>query len=162
MTHVVSTHDVFPTVTSLPMTDLLRHPPGSACQAWELYDLPFADMTADGAQSHASRRRDILTAMAEAEVNLARGAARGTPTTPATTAMASPPSPCTPGPGSPGPGSPAPGSPAEDAAPAAATPCCSSHHPQMTAFLSAPDTLLLSNIGIGEDSSDGEGEDPTA
>ena len=87
-------------------------------------------MTADGAQSHASRRRGILTAMAEAEVNPARGAAGGTLTTPATTATPSAPSP-----GCPGPGSPALGSPTEDAATVATAPVSSSYHPQVSAFL---------------------------
>ncbi|CAM9139586.1 unnamed protein product [Laminaria digitata] len=116
--------------------------PASSCLAWELSDRPFADMTADGARSHASRRRDVLTAMAAAGDNLDVGAAGSLPATPAPTTTASPPS---------------PGSPAGDTHTPAAGSSTSSPVASMAAFLSGSDTLLLPIVAIGQDSSDDEG-----
>ncbi|CAM9674498.1 unnamed protein product [Laminaria digitata] len=112
------------------------------CLAWELSDQPFADMTADGARSHASRRRDVLTAMAAAGDNLDVGAAGSLPATTAPTTTASPAS---------------SGSPAGDAHTPAAGSSTYSPVASMAAFLSGSDTLLLPNVGIGQDSSDDEG-----
>lgn len=146
LAHVTS----FPYVLFRPLASCAVHVtqvffdthPASTCLAWELSDQPFADMTADGARSHASRRRDVLTAMAATGDNLHVGAAGSLPATTAPTTTASPPS---------------SGSPAGDADTPVAGSSTSSPVASMAAFLSGSDTLLLPNVGIGQDSSDDEG-----
>eukprot|EP00904_Undaria_pinnatifida_P003963 jgi/Undpi1/13568/HiC_scaffold_8.g03227.m1 len=143
--------------------------PASSCLEWELSDQAFADMSVDGARSHASRRRDMLDAMRAAEGDLATNA-DAIPTTAPTTPATSPASPASPtatdgatnaGPVPPTTSStPAATSPASRARPAAtAGSGVSSKRAQMSAFITAPDTLLLENMGVGQDSSDDDVDD---
>eukprot|EP00904_Undaria_pinnatifida_P011867 jgi/Undpi1/7810/HiC_scaffold_23.g10283.m1 len=144
--------------------------PASSCLEWELSDQAFADMSVDGARSHPSRRRDMLDAMRAAEVDLATNADAVLPTTAPTTPATSPASPASPAAtdGATNAGAvlpttsptPAATSPASRASPAAtAGSSVSSERAQMSAFINAPDTSLLQNIGVGQDSSDDDVDD---
>lgn len=106
---------------------------GSTCLEWDLADAAFDDVSVESARSFASRRRDILSAVLSAEVNLARGAG-DTPPAPTPTRPSCEPS-------------------VDNADRADAVRGIAG----MSAFLDAPDNpLLLRNIGVGRASSNNE------